>query len=310
MLLTTYAAPPPRRKVTLVSRPASVRRGLAAAVLVPLALASVTACGDRSATATDGSAASTASGSADASASASAASSAAASPSRSSASSTDGLTPGQSVDPADFTRTFEAGFAHTTTAHEKLTMSLGASTLKGEGDVDYTSSSPSMTMSLDSGAGGAIDMRLAGGVIYMQIPGMSDGKFLKMDLSDPNSPLGSLGTQLDPQEALKSFGKGIRSVTFVGHEGSLDHYRVTVDTKKMLAQMDQGGAAAAASGMPDELSYDVRLDDQGRVNRMKIDLGATGTMEMTLSDFGKDVHVEVPPAGQVTEMPAMPGTDG
>jgi hypothetical protein len=74
--------------------------------------------------------------------------------------------------------------------------------------------------------------------------------------------------------------------------------------------MDQGGAAAAASGMPDELSYDVRLDDQGRVNRMKIDLGATGTMEMTLSDFGKDVHVEVPPAGQVTEMPAMPGTDG
>ena len=38
---------------------------------------------------------------------------------------------------------------------------------------------------------------------------------------------------------------------------------------------------------------------------MVIDLGKTGTMEMTLSDFGQDVSVEAPPAGQVTEMPGM-----
>ena len=137
------------------------------------------------------------------------------------------------------------------------------------------------------------------------LPGIGNGKYVKMDLDDPNSPLGSIGSQLDPQQAMESFSAGIEKVTYVGDDGGLDQYEVTVDTKKMLEEMGQSGSDGALGGMPDEMSYDVWLDDQDRVTKMTVDLGKAGTLEMTLSDFGKDVSIEAPPADQVTEFPGM-----
>lgn len=272
-----------------MSRPVTVRRALAAAAL-PLALTSLSACGSND----------------DAKAQDPASSS---SSDPSSSSSADTPSAGDSVAPADFVDRFESGFAKTTTAHETLKMSMGSNgSLTGEGDVDYSTDTPAMkmTMNMDmTGGNGSIEMRLVDGVMYMTIPGMADGKFVKFDLNDPNSPFGSLATQLDPQEAFKSLEQGIKSVTYVGAEDGLDHYRVTVDPKKMLAQMGQSGGAASAAGMPATLTYDAWLDSEDRVNKMEVDLGKTGTMDMTLSDFGEDVSVEAPPSSQVTEMPGM-----
>ncbi|GAB3787681.1 hypothetical protein GCM10027601_26990 [Nocardioides ungokensis] len=279
---------PTTRKAQPMSRPVTVRRALAAAAL-PLALTSLSACGSND----DAKAQDPSSGSS----------------SSSSSSSADTPSAGDTVAPADFVDRFESGFTKTTTAHETLKMSMGTTgTLTGEGDVDYSSDSPAMQMTMKTdmtGATGSIEMRLVDGVMYMTIPGMAGGKFVKFDLNDPNSPFGSLATQLDPQEAFKSFEAGIKSVTYVGAEDGLDHYQVTVDTKKMLAKMGQTGSAASAAGMPATLTYDAWLDSEDRVNKMEIDLGKTGTMDMTLSDFGQDVSVEAPPSSQVTQMPGM-----
>ena len=279
---------PTTRKAQPMSRPVTVRRALAAAAL-PLALTSLSACGSND----DAKAQDPSSGSS----------------SSSSSSSADTPSAGDTVAPADFVDRFESGFTKTTTAHETLKMSLGTTgTLTGEGDVDYSSDSPAMQMTMKTdmtGASGSIEMRLVDGVMYMTIPGMAGGKFVKFDLNDPSSPFGSLATQLDPQEAFKSFEAGIKSVTYVGAEDGLDHYQVTVDTKKMLAKMGQTGSAASAAGMPATLTYDAWLDSEDRVNKMEIDLGKTGTMDMTLSDFGQDVSVEAPPSSQVTQMPGM-----
>ncbi len=257
-----------------MSRPATLRR-LAAAAVLPLAFVSLSACGsDDGAKAEDSSSTSGSSGS--------------------SGSSTDDLQAGDSVDPADFTDRFENGFENTTTAHESMSMSAGQTgSMTGEGDVDYTQDSPAMDMTMSSDmAGGDIQVILVDKVFYMKAPGMGGDKYLKMDLNDPNSPFGSLGSQLDPQEALKSFGEGIKTVTYQGEQDGEDQYEVTVDTQKMLDGMGETGQAASGAGMPDELSYDVWLDDQDRITKMTIDLGKIGTMEMTLSDFGKDVSIE------------------
>lgn len=266
-----------------MSGPYFVRRGLAAA-LVPLALTSLTACGGDNQKATD-----------------------------SSSSPTAPTSSGASVAPADFVAMFEAGFAALTTAHETMTFDLGSvGTMRGSGDVDYSGSSPAMTFNLSGGpyGGDGMEMRLVDETMYVQIPGMSAGKFVKFDLSDPSNPLGSLGAQLDPREMFSSFEKGIDSVTFVGQEEvdgeTLDHYSVGVDTAALLDSLDQSLPPLGASS-GDKVSYEVWLDGDHRLHRMTVDLGATGTMEVTLSDWGKQVSVEAPSPDQVTEMPGTPG---
>jgi hypothetical protein len=267
-----------------MSRPV-LRRAVAAAVL-PLALGSLSACGsDDNAKAEDTSSSSSSSG----------------------GSTADTPSEGETVDPADFVNRFQSGFENTTTAHETMSMSMGSSgSMTGEGDIDYSEGSPAMDMTMSSDmAGGDVQVILVDEVFYMKAPGMGGEKYLKMDLNDPNSPFGSLGSQLDPQEALKSFGQGIETVTYVGEDDGEDQYSVTVDTAKMLDSMGQDAGDAAGAGMPDELSYDVWLDGEDRVTKMTIELGKLGTMQMELSDFGKDVSIEAPPADQVTEMPSM-----
>lgn len=281
-----------------MSRRFSVRRSLVASALVPLALTSFVACGGKDDTVKDPAAAAP-----------SASSSQSASPdSQPSASA------GADVDPATFVDLVKAGLANTTTAHESLTMKsdLGGD-LSGEGDVDYTTSPPStaMTMTSPMSGDGDMDIRLVDGVMYLKAGGLSGGKFLKMDLSDPTNPLGSLSLQLDPAQAFASFGKAVDSVTFVGTEGSLERYRVVVDYAAMMKAMSQDiPSGTGIPNMPKKLTYDMLLDDQHRINEMDIDMGSLGQMTLKLTDFGTDVNIEAPPANQVTQMPSMPGASG
>lgn len=266
-----------------------VRRGLVAA-LVPLALSSLVACGGD-----------------DTKESSSPSSSTSSSPTE------DGQGPsaGETMAPADFVALFEAGFENLTTAHQSMTFDSGAAgTMNGAGDVDYSESPPAMSFTLTGGVfgNGGMEMRMLDGIMYVQIPGMSAGKFVKFDLSDPSSPLGSLGAQLDPREMFKSFQDGIDSVTFVGEEDvdgeSLSHYSVVVDSAAMLKSLGKtppGGAAA------DKVTYEIWLDGDNRLRKMTADMGSLGTMELTVSDFGKDVSIEAPSPDQVTEMPGSAG---
>lgn len=268
-----------------------VRRGLVAA-LVPLALSSLVACGGDD---TEKSSSPT-------------------SPTTSvSPSETDSApAAGENVPPADFVALFEAGFENLTTAHQTMTFDRGgAGTMNGAGDVDYSDSPPAMSFKMTGSLFGAsgMDMRMVDGMMYMQIPGMSDGKYVKFDLSDPSSPLGALGAQLDPQAMFASFEKGIESVTFVGQEDvdgeSLDHYSVVVDSNAILESLGQTPPGGGALG--DQITYEFWLDGDHRLRQMTTDMGALGSMKMTVSDFGKDVSIEAPSPDQVTQMPGSAG---
>lgn len=273
----------------------TVRRTLAALAAVPLLLTGLAACGDDpGATAGD--------------------------PARTSAlgAPVADLAPGEDVDTEEFADLLAAGVAKLDTAHLTLKSEMGAAgTMTGEGDADYRGDQPVAQLRITSDfVADGIEARIVDGALYLDLGALSHDKFWKLDLDDPDSPLGALGSQLDPRSAVDLLAKGLEEVSYVGPDGDLDHYRASVDPQAVvdglggLGSMGKHLDGADATAVPKSLDYELWLDDQGRVTRLTSSMGDLGSVEMTMSDFGADVSVEAPPADQVTEMPSMFGNPG
>ena len=194
------------------------------------------------------------------------------------------------------------------TAHLVMEMGGGGQTMNAEGDVSYEGDTTSMQLTMQSPemGQGAIEVRMVDGVMYMSMPPMTpEGKFLMFDLDDPNSPMGNLGgvTQGDPLASFRAFDEGLRDVEYVGEEDvdgeELDHYVLTVDGK--AAAKAQG---APAGSVPDELTYDLWLDDEDNMRRVQYTM-AGGGVTITTSDWGKPVSVKAPAKGDIMEMPGQ-----
>ena len=272
-----------------------VVRRAAAGALVPIVLAGITACGGDSSNSGSPSSPSVASGTSSPS------------PGDSSSPAADA---GKPVDPDEFLDLFAAALEGASTAH--LTMSMKGSTfsMDADGDVDYSSDPPAVAMTMDSDQMGEhMQVRMLDGLVYLQLP-MLGRKWVKMDLSDPNNPLGStFGTAFDLDKVLDGFRSGVRSVRFLGEEDvqgeSLRHYRVTLDPSALPSELDPSEESPDASA--EDVAYDLWFDGDGRFRQMEADLGpGTGTMTMRLSDWGGKVRIEAPPSDEVTEMPGAP----
>lgn len=274
------------------SRP-SLRRGAAAATLSVLALGGLVACGD------DGSDGATAT---DATSQVAAIS--------------DGLEEGDEVDPAEFVRIVSDGLEASTTAHVTMDLSLGSvGEMTAEGDLDYTTNPPQVAMTMANPMGGGdMDVRMVEGIVYLSMGELTQGKFIKIDPSDPKGPLAGMGVnemldQMDPSQALQGMEDGLSTVVYSGEEDGLDRYELTVDMQKVVDQMGGELPEGALTEMPDEVTYDLWLDDQGRFTRLVMDelpMGQmSGSMEMTVSGWGEDVDIEAPAADEITEMPDL-----
>jgi len=157
-----------------------------------------------------------------------------------------------------------------------------------------------------------MEMILLGKAMYMKSPDLGTGdKWLKIDLSDPDSLFGMIGKATDPEVMFKAM-ESPKELELVGTEevdGTLtNHYRITMDPSRYLAAMEF--PAAMADMMPEELVTEMWVDGDNlpRKFAQTIDVpgaggGAAGssTTEGTYSDFGTDVEIEAPPAAEVTE---------
>jgi hypothetical protein len=267
-------------------------RRAAVAATVPLALSTLAACGNNSSSST------------------------AADPAAPSSSAAGDSTPSAAahdpkpVDPAEFVNTMKAAARQITTARFTMQMDMSGQAVSAEGALDMTGKTPAMQLTMDlSGMGTNTEMRLVDGVMYIQDPTSSSGKFLKMDLNDPNSPMAGMGdalTNYDPQSLIDQMSPdAFQKVTDLGQESvggqSLEHYRVVLDTAaatKMLGNMPSSAA------MPKTLNYDMWLDSQHRMAKFTMKMKNTLTMTATYSDYGTDVNITAPPASQITEMPS------
>jgi len=267
-----------------------VKRSRRLAALVLLGSLALTACGDKDSDDSSGALAGGPAGSSD-------------------AEPTTSETPaGDDVDVDAFLADLRDGAESMTTAHMSMTMDVGGMSITGEGDVDYTHAEPraAMTMTVP-GQAGELEIRIIGTIFYMKIPGQTDAKFAKLDASDPNGPLGQLGSMIESMDPAKSFelyADGFKRATYLGQDErggeTLDHYRVYVDTSKVDAFKDLPSTA----GIPKEFDYEIWLDDDHIMRGMTMAIpGGMGTMEMTVSDLGEDVSIEAPPASQITTKP-------
>ena len=162
----------------------------------------------------------------------------------------------------------------------------------------------------------AMEMILVDKAMYMKSAGLGTGdKWLKIDLSDPDSLFGMIGKASDPEVMFKAM-ESPKKLELLGSEDvdgtPTNHYRITMDPTQYLEAMEF--PAAMADMMPKELVTEmwVDADDLPRKFAQTLDMpaaggggGSTSTTEGTYSDFGTDVEIEAPPAAEVTEQPGM-----
>jgi len=275
------------------ARHQAVRRTAAATIAV-LALAGLTACNDDSSTATEEPDSPTTS----ASSSTSPSGSTGASPSA-----------GETLDPATFVDDVLGGLADATTAHLVMKVEGGPAQMTMEGDVDYSATPPEMAMTMNNAmlGKGDIEIRMVDGVMYMQMPMLQSGKWIKMPLTGKGSPFnGDLLGQLNPGAALEEMKGAIDDVTYVGDEDvdgeSLHHYTMKVRSEAFRKLQDQFGGTGAVD-LPSIITYDIWTDDDGLLRQTKISMGDLGAVTMSMSAWGEPVQIEAPPAAEVMDMP-------
>ncbi len=218
---------------------------------------------------------------------------------------------GEEISAEEFTDLMVSAFEKATTADITMEMTAGGQEIESVGQADYRTQPPSMRMEMSGMGGmGEMTMIMVDNVIYMRVAQMDD-KFIKLDLDDPANPMGdSFTNQLDPRAQAEVIEAGLVSATYVGEEEvggeDLDRYTAVVDSEAMFEQMELDPAAAGA--LPEEVTYDLWFDDEGRFAQMVVDMGATaGEVAMRFENWGTDVDIEAPPASEVTDMGAMTG---
>lgn len=209
---------------------------------------------------------------------------------------------GETISGEQFADLLRTALDQATTAH--MSMDLGGAGT-AEGDADYTTTPPDLAMRMSMAElGGEVEVRIVDGTMYLQGETFGD-KWVSVDLDDPNNPLGSLGGQLDPTKQLEAFGAAVTEATHTGADEvdgeTLEHYTATVDTEKLLQQLPD--EAAGQPGLPDTMQQEWWFDDEGRIRKFSSDFGGTGTIDLSLSDWGADVSIEAPPSDEVTTMP-------
>jgi LppX_LprAFG lipoprotein len=224
-------------------------------------------------------------------------------------------TAGEKVDPAAFVDDLQAGLKASTTAKMTMQLNMGGQEINADGAVDYTTTPPNMAMTMQSPAlasDQSIEMRLVDKVLYMNMGQMTNNKFVSYDLSDAdNLPPGmdQLTNTLNPLAAFDSFEEGIKSVVFVGDENvdgeQLGHYEITVDTSKI----DQLKDLPTQAQLPDNVNYDLWLDDQNRMRKMtmKLESGTPMDTEVEFSKWGESVDIAAPPASDVVDGSKLAG---
>ncbi|MCW2794980.1 LppX_LprAFG lipoprotein [Nocardioides sp.] len=275
----------------------SVRRAVGAALL-PLAMASLVACGGgdetpKASESVSDSPSSSTTGPTDSSATDEA---------------SDAPTGGSTVSTDEFMSVFRKAFENATTAHMTMTSGGQGAELTSDGVADYTTTPLSMAMTMQSPqfGDGVAEIRLIDGTFYIKLP-MLGKKFIKFNLDDPSNPFGTvLSDQLDPRTMFDGFEKGLKEAIYVGSEDvggeTMDHYEVTVDSSVILEQAGQ--TAAPGMELPKNVTYGMWFDGDGMFRQMRVAFGATtGSLEVHYEKWGEPVTIEAPAPNEVTTAP-------
>lgn len=220
----------------------------------------------------------------------------------------------KNVDPAAFVAKLKTAARSITTARFTMNMDVSGQTVRAKGALDMTGSTPAMQMSMDlTGMGVPTDMRLVGGSMYIQDPTSGGSTYLKLDLNDPNGPLGDMGStlgNLDPQAMIDKLSPDMyRKVTDLGsqtlHGQPAEHYRVLADVRAAGNELLQNLPSTVS--LPKTMTYDVWLDGSGRMAQFKVLMKNVSAVTARYYDYGADVNITPPPPSDIETAPSATG---
>ena len=165
-------------------------------------------------------------------------------------------------------------------------------------------------------AGSDVSLIMVDNTLYQRTGGSADGRYLALDLDDSSNPLSAFYTQLlgqsDPAGIIRAFEDAIEDFRPVGSarlDGvSTTRYRVTVDSRKVLANLlgpDLMAARSALGPLPRTLIYDVWVGEGDNLPRRMTYAVMGNTVVMHLTDWGEPVDIQAPPPSQVSDEPLV-----
>jgi hypothetical protein len=214
--------------------------------------------------------------------------------------------------------------ARSSKARTSMEMATGGTrvTIRGEGVYDYRSQLGRLKVLLPADPAGTSEHRpitelLAPGALFMKNrgAGVPADKWVRVDtatLSDGNLVTGGVTDPLAAAEVLR----GTRTATYVGETQlagtAVRHYRGTADLAKAArgaSEGNRGPLASAAKGFASaQVPFDVYLDDEGRIRKVRHRFSFVGgehngnvavASTTLLYDFGTPAHVRLPAAGDI-----------
>ncbi len=209
------------------------------------------------------------------------------------------------------------------------TVTAGAQSVKLSGSGDFDSAKHRGKLHASLALGGVetgIDEVLSGSTIYVSSPLFSAvlpaGKtWLKVDLAAPPTSLGAYGSALGSQDPAAALDQ-LRALTGLKETGTqtiggvqATRYRGTIDVSKLPASTAAALKSTGAKFGP----VDVWVGSDGYVRRVRVPTSGSAagqtartTLTMTLSGFGGQVSVSVPPASQTVDASkvSIPGLGG
>jgi hypothetical protein len=218
----------------------------------------------------------------------------------------------------DFDLTAEDVIARITAASQEagtvsmeMETSAAEQSMSASGVLRYGDATQEIAMTIDSpDAGGTVELRVVGGMIYMSMAELTEGKFVQIDPADTSNPLAAafapMMSQMDPTAQLSTYEGAILSFEKSGEPeevgGALAQpYEMTIDSAKVLAAM---GGTADAAGVPAELVSTYWVDADDLIRRVQSE-SAGSTVDMTMSGWGDPVEIVAPTADQLTELPGF-----
>ncbi|MFD9395222.1 hypothetical protein ACFWBB_32175 [Streptomyces sp. NPDC060000] len=232
---------------------------------------------------------------------------------------------GRAADPVETLRRaadtlVEAG---TSKARTSMEMATGGTrvTIRGQGAYDYRKQLGELKVLLPQDPAGASEHRpitelLAPGALFMKNrDGVPDDKWVRVEtaaLSDGNLVTGGATDPFAAAEVLR----GTRTATYVGRTEvagtAVRHYRGTADLAVAARDASAGGRdslRAAAKGFATaRVPFDVYLDDQGRIRKVRHRFSFVNGQRkkavavastILLYDFGTPVEVRLPAARDI-----------
>lgn len=218
--------------------------------------------------------------------------------------------PAQDAEPVSLTKdTFAEEVAKAQveagSSHMRMTVEAGGQTITGEGDVlvGDEPSDTAVSMTMDTGQTGTMDLVLVDEVMYMRLGDLTEGKYVKIDLTDSSNPVGKqygdLLDQLDPSSQVDQLADAISTFEAKGEPVEIDGvqaqpYLVTVETAKL-----QQGAGQQVPGMPATLDYTMWIGPDNLIRRMTTT--SVGEVTVDYSKWGEDLDVSAPKDSEVSD---------